>query len=91
MVNNKTIAVTFKLGEKISLYSDGELISQTDAKGTLEAVSEFFIGHNDPNKSYDATVRSLRFYNRALTAEELAANAQAVGTLSVVEADGTAK
>lgn len=85
-VNNKTIAVTFKLGGKICLYSDGELLSQVDAKGTLEAVSEFFIGHNDPNKSYDATVRSLRFYSRALTAEELAANAQAVGTLSVVEA-----
>ena len=81
MVNNKTIAVTFKLGDKICLYSDGELLSQVNAKDLLAASGTFFIGHNDPNKSYDATVRSVRFYDRALSAEELQANAQAVGTL----------
>ena len=80
-VNNKTIAVTFKLHDKIRIYSDGVLLSEVDARSTLEAVGTFFIGHNDANKSYDATIRSLRFYNRALTAEELVANAQAVGTL----------
>ena len=82
-VNGKTIAVTFKLGDKIRLYSDGELLSEVDAKSTLEAASTFFIGHNDPKKSYDATIRSIRFYDRALSAEELAANAAAVGTLAV--------
>ena len=84
-VNNKTIAVTFKLGEKICLYSDGELLSEVNANALLDANSTFFIGHNDPNKSYDATIRSIRFYDRALTAEELAANAQAVGTLKAGE------
>lgn len=86
-VNNKTIAVTFKLGEQICLYSDGELISSVDAKATLDASSTFFFGHNDPKKSYDATVRSIRFYDRALSAEELAANAAAVGTLGTAESN----
>ena len=80
-VNNKTIAVTFKLGDKICLYSNGELLSEVDAKATLSATSTFFFGHNDPKKSYDGTVRSIRFYDRALSAEELAANAAAVGTI----------
>ncbi|MBR0157882.1 MAG: hypothetical protein IJM24_02245 [Clostridia bacterium] len=80
-VNNKTIAVTFKLGDKICLYSNGELLSSVEAKALLGATSTFFIGHNDAKKSYDATVRSIRFYDRALSAEELAANAAAVGTL----------
>ncbi len=86
-VNNKTIAVTFKLGDKICLYSDGELLSSVDAKATLDATSTLFFGHNDPNKSYDATVRSIRFYDRALSAEELVANAAAVGTVGVKTAE----
>ena len=65
------------VGTVITFTESGEEV----AGFTLSATSTFFIGHNDQMKSYDATVRSIRFYDRALSAEELAANAQAVGTL----------
>ncbi|MBQ9151070.1 MAG: hypothetical protein IJX72_02375, partial [Clostridia bacterium] len=42
--------------------------------GSLGA-GDLFIGHSDPGKTFDTTYRSVRFYNRALTAEEVMANA----------------
>jgi hypothetical protein len=46
----------------------------TTAAGSLSA-GNFFIGHSDSAKAFDTTYRSIRFYNRALTAEEAMANA----------------
>ena len=37
------------------------------------------IGHDEPGKTFDTTYRAIRFYDRTLTAEEVAANAAVDG------------
>ena len=60
-------------------YINGELKGEiTTVAGSLGA-GDLFIGHSDPAKSFDTTYRSVRFYDRALTAEEVAANAAVDG------------
>lgn len=50
-----------------------------DAAAGSPGAGDLFIGHSDPAKSFDTTYRSVRFYDRALTAEEVAANAKVDG------------
>ena len=58
----------------------------TTAAGSLGA-GDLFIGHSDPAKTFDTTYRSVRFYDRALTAEEVAANAVVDGVAEAPAAE----
>ena len=78
LVNGHTLAVTHKTGDKIQLAIDGKVVATQEAKVDTNANTPFFIGHNDPNKSYDATIVSLRFYSRVLSEEELTKNASVI-------------
>ena len=40
------------------------------------------IGHDEPGKTFDTTYRAIRFYDRALTAEEVLANAKVDGVVA---------
>ena len=68
-----TLTVTLKLGEEVALYINGEKIDAKDAPANLGANSMFF-GHDSPDKNYSADYEFIRFYNRELTADEIAKN-----------------
>ncbi|MBR5005538.1 MAG: LamG domain-containing protein [Clostridia bacterium] len=78
LVNGHTLAVTHKTGDKIQVAIDGKVVATQEAKVDTNANTPLFIGHNDPNKSYDATIVSLRFYSRVLSEEELTKNASVI-------------
>ncbi len=77
-----TIAVTFISGDVVELYVNGELIADRGAASTTGIAGNMFIGHPDRTRSYNATITGLRFYDRALTEKELAANHAALGTVA---------
>ncbi len=79
LLQNSLITITYKQGDCARIYVNGELRGEiTTASGSL-GVGDFFIGHTDPAKTFDTTYRSIRFYDRALTAEEAMANATVDG------------
>ena len=59
----------------VRLYVNGELKGETPTINGSLGASDLFIGHAAANKQFDTTYRSVRFYDRALTAEEVVANA----------------
>jgi hypothetical protein len=74
-LQNTLITITYEQSGKCCIYVNGVLAGEINtASGSLSA-GNFFIGHSDPAKAFDTTYRSIRFYNRALTAEEAMANA----------------
>jgi hypothetical protein len=78
-LQNSLITITYEQGGKCCVYINGALAGQTAAAvGSLSA-GNFFIGHSDPAKAFDTTYRSIRFYNRALSADEVMANASVDG------------
>ena len=54
------------------------LVNGATITGSLGA-PDLFIGHDAAAKTFDTTYRAIRFYDRALTAEEVAANAAVDG------------
>lgn len=82
LLQNSLITVTYKGGDTCCIYVNGELKGQINtAQGSLGA-SDFFIGHTDVNKTFDTTYRAVRFYDRALSAEEVLANATVDGVVA---------
>lgn len=75
LLQNSLITVTYSQSGQARIYVNGELKGElATAAGSLGA-GDLFIGHSDPAKTFDTTYRALRFYNRALTADEVMANA----------------
>ena len=75
LLQNSLITITYTQNDVVRLYVNGELMGETPTiQGSLGA-SDLFIGHTAQNKLFDTTYRSVRFYDRALTAEEVMANA----------------
>ena len=77
-----TIAVTFEADGQIELYLNGEFIDSRDAASSTDIAGHMFIGHPSEEKSYDATITGIRFYDRVLSEKELASNAKALGTIT---------
>jgi hypothetical protein len=75
LLQNNLITLTYSQSGHARIYVNGELKGEiTTVAGALGA-SDLFIGHADGSKTFDTTFRSIRFYERELTAEEVAANA----------------
>lgn len=72
---NSTVSVTYKVGGKTTIYVDGVMVAEADSPKAMGADNLFF-GHDQPSKCYETTFRSMRFYNRVLTNEEIASNAK---------------
>ncbi len=75
LLQNSLITITYTQNDVVRLYVNGELKGETPTISGSLGASDLFIGHNAQNKMFDTTYRSVRFYDRALTAEEVAANA----------------
>ena len=79
LLQNSLITITYAQSGECCIYVNGVLAGQiATAAGSLSA-GNFFIGHSDGAKTFDTTYRSIRFYDRALTAEEVLANAKVDG------------
>ena len=73
------ITIVYTQNDACYIYINGELGGQiSTVQGSL-SVGNFFIGHTDATKTFDTTYRSIRFYNRALSADEVQANAAVDG------------
>lgn len=78
--NDSTVTITFKYGGKICLYVDGILIQETAASSRIGADGNLYFGHAEGSKLHEADYKSMRFYNRALTKDEVANNSKVDGT-----------
>ena len=79
LLQNSLITLTFEQNGKACIYVNGELKGEVATiTGSLGA-PDLFIGHDAAAKTFDTTYRAIRFYDRALTAEEVAANAAVDG------------
>ena len=83
-LKDSTVAITFKLGEKIRLFVDGILIQTKTASSRIGATGSLFFGHANASRSHETDYKSMRFYNRALTEAEIINNAEADGTSDYV-------
>ena len=87
LLQNSLITLTFEQNGKACIYVNGELKGEVATiTGSLGA-PDLFIGHDAAAKTFDTTYRSIRFYDRALTAEEVAANAQVDGVAEAPAAE----
>ena len=75
LLQNSLITITYAQNDVVRLYVNGEQVGETPTINGSLGASDLFIGHAAQNKQFDTTYRSVRFYDRALTAEEVAANA----------------
>lgn len=74
LINESVITLSFKVGDKCIMYVNGVQVAEAACTGAMD-LNNLFIGQPDPVKRYDTTYESIRFYNRALTAEEVLHNA----------------
>ena len=79
LLQNSLITITYAQNDVVRLYVNGEQVGETPTINGSLGASDLFIGHNAQNKMFDTTYRAVRFYDRALTAEEVAANAAVDG------------
>ena len=83
-MDNGVVTATYEVGGKCRLYVNGLLASEVDCPSEMGA-NNLFIGHDEAHKLFATTYKSIRFYDRALTAEEIAANADADGCLTLAD------
>ena len=86
LIDNGVIAITYKVGGSVMLYVDGSLVAKTSCDTAMGA-DNLFIGHASANKKFSTTYKAIRFYDRELTAEEVANNAKADGATVISPAD----
>ena len=79
LIDKGTITITYKVGGKCRIYVDGVLCAEVACPKVMGA-DNLFIGHETASKYFETTYRSIRFYNRELTADEVKQNAQVDGT-----------
>lgn len=77
-LENGLISVTYKVGGSCRIYIDGALCAEVPCNKAMGA-NNLFIGLAMDVKAYEATYRSMRFYNRELSAAEIESNAIADG------------
>ncbi len=86
LIDNGVISITYQVGGSVMLYVDGTIVAKVSCDTTMGA-NDLFIGHAQAAKKFSTVYRSIRFYNRALTAEEVANNARADGVTVLDPAD----
>ena len=82
LIDNGVISVTFEAGGSCCIYVDGTIVSKVSTDTTMGA-NNLFIGHAQASKKFSTVYKSIRFYDRALTPEEVANNARADGVTVV--------
>ena len=84
LIDNGTVAITFEVGGSCCMYVDGALVAKVSATTSMGA-NNLFIGHAEGSKQFSTIYRSIRFYDRALTAEEIKNNALVDGAMAPIE------
>lgn len=84
LFKNSTVAITYKVGGKVTVYVDGTQVGQVACPRAMGA-DDFFFGHYKDTHNFETVYRAMRFYNRELTAAEVAQNARADGAGAAVE------
>ncbi len=82
LLENSTIAITFKTNGLCVLYVDGIALSEVDVKETCNASGTLFFGHTSSEKNHKTEYKSMRFYDRALSESEIQNNAKYNGTFN---------
>jgi glycerophosphoryl diester phosphodiesterase len=82
LLENSTIAITFKTNGLCVLYVDGIALSELDVKETCNASGPLFFGHTSSEKNHKTEYKSMRFYDRALSESEIQNNAKYNGTFN---------
>ena len=82
LLQNSLVTITYAQNDVVRMYINGELVGETPTISGSLGASDLFIGHNAANKAFDTTYRAVRFYDRALTAEEVMANAVVDGVMA---------
>lgn len=72
------LTFTCEYGDSVIMYVNGVEMARANCDLYMDADS-LFIGQNMADRSYDALYKNIRFYSRALTAEEVAQNARTAG------------
>lgn len=81
---NSLITITYEVGGKTIIYANGMQVAEKNSPVAMGA-KDLYFGHNDAkHKNYETIFRSIRFYDRVLSAEEVMENAKADG---VIKAD----
>lgn len=78
-IQNALITITYKQGEFARVYINGELKGELEAAEGSLGIGDLYIGHAAADSCSETVFRSIRFYDRALTDGECAANAAADG------------
>ncbi len=78
-IADSTVTITFEMGKSCSLYVDGVCIMSTVPQKTVGADGNLILGHADASRYHTTDYKGIRFYNRALSAEEVIQNAKADG------------
>ena len=82
LLQNSLVTITYAQNDVVRMYVNGVLVGETPTINGSLGASDLFIGHTAANKAFDTTYRSIRFYDRALTAEEVMANAVVDGVVA---------
>ena len=78
LIDNGVIAITFEVGGSCCIYVDGSIVAKVTSDTAMGA-NNLFIGHAQDSKKFSTVYRSIRFYDRVLTPEEVANNARVDG------------
>ena len=78
LIDNGVISITYEVGGYVTLYVDGIPVAKATCDTAMGA-NNLFIGHASANKKFSTTYKAIRFYDRALTPEEVKNNALADG------------
>ncbi len=70
-----TLTLTFKVGGSVTLYINGEQVATYEGVDTIMGAGDLYLGHHQTSRNYKALFTSVRFYNVALSADQIAANA----------------
>ena len=73
LLQDVTITITYDVNGNSIIYLNGEAVSTMPACGRMGA-GDLFFGHAEQNRFFEAVYRSIRFYDRALTPEEVKYN-----------------
>ncbi len=74
LLPNSLITVTYTVGGDCVIYINGEKAAVKSSPKVMGA-TDLYIGHLNADKDFNALYRSIRFYNVALTADQVLANA----------------
>ena len=87
LLQNSLVTLTYSQNGKACIYINGELKGELNTVAGSLGAPDLFIGHADAAKTFDTTYRAVRFYDRALTAEEVMANAVVDGVAEAPAAE----